>query len=52
MKNKNEMKVQDKAVLAVKAYISELSFNNDPLGSYTGKPEGSNDKPEQDADDL
>ena len=55
MKNKDEndkAKVQDKAEIAVKAFISEFSFNNDPLGSYTGKPEGYNDKPEQDADDL
>lgn len=33
------------------SYISNLSFKNDPSGSYTGRPKD-DEKPEQDADDL
>ena len=52
MENKDKKKVQDKSELAAKVFTSKFSFNNDPLGSYTGKPEDYNDKSEQDSDDL
>ena len=52
METKDKKKVQDKSELAAKAFTSKFSYKNDPLGSYTGKSEGSNDKPEQDSDDL
>jgi len=55
MKNKDrkiDSKAQNKAELVAKAFVAESPYRNDPLGSYTGKPKGHNEKPEQDADDL
>ena len=52
MKSKNSTKAQKKAESVTKAFVSESSFKNDPLGSYSGKQKNPKDKPIQDADDL
>jgi hypothetical protein len=51
-KKETNPKAQRDALAAVKAFVSNQSFNNDPSGSYTGHPENKDEKPVQDADDL
>ena len=45
-------KAQKEAGKAIKAFVNESSFHNDPDGSYTGHPKDAGEKPVQDADDL
>jgi hypothetical protein len=37
---------------AAEAFTGRASLHADPLGSYTGRAEGADTKPAQDADDL
>ena len=60
-KNKDEKKPSKKAVNKLSELGAEMAeiwngyndtTNYDVLGSYTGNPEDSNTRPEQDSDDL
>lgn len=43
---------QNKAESVAKAFVTDSSYQNDPLGCYTGKAKGTDERPEQDHDDL
>ncbi|MBE7027334.1 MAG: hypothetical protein E7410_07245 [Ruminococcaceae bacterium] len=50
--NVKESKAQKKAQQVVDAYVDKSQLKSDPMGSWTGKPQNSNEVPVQDADDL
>lgn len=50
-KNVNS-KAQQKADIAVEAFVKSSSYNSDPYGCYTGKPKDDDKVPTQDADDI
>lgn len=52
MPNASDRRPQKKAKKIAKAFTEPSSFQNDPLGSYTGKNANPSEKPVQDADDL
>ncbi len=51
-KEKKPKKVVHNQSDIVNAIINQPPSENDPFGSYTGKPENKYDVPTQDADDL
>ncbi len=50
--DKNKKRQSKTLTELVVEQASEMSSNYDPMGSYTGNPSDSSQKPIQDADDL
>ena len=52
MERQQQKDIRNKVKELTGAFVDSVSFKTDPQGSYTGKPEKTDEKPIQDVDDL